>query len=162
MKVLFLDVDDVLNHHETTDVILCPDGTPSWIPGRNPKVAWLGLDEHRLEFIRNIVKKTKCKIVLSTSWRGDDVAEAYLRKRLGEETASQIIGATPDFKGRKSRAEEIDHWLSEKNDVTKFVVLDDTEWDDLERFGRSFVQTTTYVGMDEEHMSRIIEILREE
>lgn len=109
MKVLFLDVDDVLNNHYTKDIILMPDGKPYWVPGSNPKVAWTGVDEYRVEFIRTIVKKTKCKIVLGTSWRNDEIAVAYLRKRLGEETARQITGSTPDSKGRVSRAEEIDN-----------------------------------------------------
>ena len=162
MKILFVDADDCLNCWETTDVIREPDGTPSWIPDRTPPVAWKGLDEFRLEFIRNIVKKTKCKIVLSTSWRTDEIATAYFIKRLGEETSSQIIGSTPDFNADKPRADEIEHWLSQNTDVTKFVVLDNSENDDLERFGRSFVQPTTNVGMTEDHMKKVIEILGEE
>lgn len=159
MKVLMLDVDDVLNCFDTKDVILKPDGTPSWIPGRKPQVAWRGVDEFRLEFIRNIVKTTKCKIVLSTSWRTDEIAVAYLKKRLGDEIANEIVGMTPDKHGNAPRAVEIEEWLAQHPEVNKFVVLDNTEWDDLERFGRSFVQTTTHKGMFEEHMKQCIEIL---
>ena len=162
MKVLILDVDDVLNCWKTTDVILTPDGTPSWIPGRVPRVAWKGLDEFRVEFIRNIVRKTGCKIVLSTSWRLDDVATEYLKKRLGADIAEHIIGATVDHNGNEPRAVEIEEWIEKHPEVTKFVILDNTEWDDLERFGRSFVQTVTHKGMNEEHMKRVIEILGEE
>lgn len=162
MKVLMLDVDDVLNCWETKDIILKPDGTPSWIPNRTPRAAWTGVDEFRIEFIRNIVKKTKCKIVLSTSWRTDDIAVAYLKKRLGDETANEIIDKTPDKHGKVPRADEIEEWLAQHLEVTKFVVLDNTEWDDLERFGRSFVQTTTHVGMSEDHMKQCIELLGEE
>jgi hypothetical protein len=57
---------------------------------------------------------------------------------------------------------EIEWWLSEHLEVNKFVILDNSTWDDLERFGRSFVQTHTHVGMTEEHMKKIIEILGEE
>lgn len=162
MKILFLDIDDVLNCWETKDVILTPDGTPSWIPGRIPKVAWKGLDEFRVEFIRNIVRKTGCKIVLSTSWRSDDIATEYLKKRLGKDIADHIIGVTVDHNGNEPRAVEIEEWIEKHPEITKFVILDNTEWDDLERFGKSFVQTVTHKGMTEEHMKRVIEILGEE
>ena len=162
MKVLFLDIDDVLNCLETTDVILKPDGTPHWVPNIKPKVAWLGVDESRVEFIRNIVRRTKCKIVLSTSWRTDEISTAYLKKRLGEDTASQIVGSTLDSSGAYTRAGEIEEWIKIHPEVTKFVILDNSEWDDLERFGRSFVQTVTHKGMTEEHMNKVIEILGEE
>lgn len=159
MKVLFLDCDDVLNCWETTDVVRLQDGTPHWIPGRKPRVAYAGLDEHRVEYIRDIVKKTGCKIVLSTSWRSDSIFVMYLEKRLGEETAKHIIGKTHDFNGDKPRVEEIEKWLAEHPEVNKFVVLDNSEWDDLERFGRSFVQPMTYKGMDESHKEKVIEVL---
>lgn len=163
MKVLFLDVDDVLNNWSTEDEILNSDGTPSLIPNKVPPEAWCGVDEFRIEYIRNIVKKTKCKIVLCSSWRFDEVAVAYLKKRLGEETASQIIDFTPDFREiNKSRYEEIDSWLINHPGVNKFVILDNSTNDDLDIFGRAFVQTHTYIGMNEEHMKRVIDILGEE
>ena len=53
IKILFLDVDGVLN---------CI--TP-YIPSRNPH----RLPTTHLHRLRQIVDQTKCKIVLSTSWR---------------------------------------------------------------------------------------------
>lgn len=162
MKVIFLDVDDVLNCITTTDKILKPDGTPSWIPDYEGKEAWVGLDEDKLELIRNIIKETRAKIVLSTSWRTDAIATMYLKERLGLETANQIIGQTPYSRCTNPRADEIDEWLAEHKEVTKFIVIDNLEKDDLQRFGRSYIQTNPMKGLTPELATKCIEILGKE
>lgn len=51
MKILFLDVDGVLNGHERHDNGYC------------------GIDENRVRYLDLIVERTGCRIVLASAWR---------------------------------------------------------------------------------------------
>jgi len=156
MKILFLDIDDVLNHYGCEDKIKHADGSPYYAPGTDK--AYRGIDDNRLEFLKEILYKTGCKIVVCSSWRDDPVCMDYLKKRLGKD-ADRIIGSTVISQGKLSRADEIRDWLSKNTDVEKFVVLDDSEWNDLEGFGDRWVKPETFKGMDETHMDAVIKKL---
>jgi hypothetical protein len=158
MKVIFLDADGVLNCASTTDSILNPDGT-IYKSGGVFVHAWLGLDEDKMVRLARIIEATDAKIVLSTTWRRDPISTLYLLKRMGEKVASQVIGKTPDSDGRAVRKEEIEAWIQEHPGITQFAVLDDLEYDKLEDFGRSFIQTSSVTGLQDRHVERCIEVL---
>lgn len=156
MKILFLDVDDVLNHYGCEDRIKRADGSLYYVPGTDK--AYRGIDDNRLEFLKEILYKTSCKIVVCSSWRDDPVCMDYLKKRLGKD-ADSIIGSTIISKGLLSRAEEVKKWLDENQGVESFVVLDDSEWNDFEIFGDRWVQPEMFKGMDESHRDAVIKKL---
>lgn len=158
MKILFLDVDDVLNCFETKDRVKHADGSLYYIL-HNVDKAYRGLDKFRLQYLQEIVFKTGSKIVMCSSWRTDSVCMDYLKKRLGKELSNKIIDSTLDSQGRLSRADEIRDWLSKHTDVESFVVLDDSDWNDLDSFGDRWVQTETLKGMDESHRDAVIKKL---
>jgi len=97
MKVLFLDIDGVLN-----------SGT--------------GIIDHGLlGLIKVIVVATNCKIVLTSTWRIDyrHVVDAVFK-----DSDLEIFCQTPQtFSGKRSY--EIKLWLDEHPEVTNFAIVDD-------------------------------------
>lgn len=135
MKILFLDVDGVLNSHKTG--------------GR------YALKRACLKRLEKIVKETGCEIILSSSWRQD----AYALKRLKRVLAYRgikIKDVTPILY-REVRGEEIRHKLVEY-EPTKYAILDD-DADMLEYQWKCFFQTDGEYGMTDTIAHRVIEHL---
>lgn len=137
MKVLFLDIDGVLN-------------TPKLIK----TFGYDYIDPVLVAIVAKIVNETSAKIVLSSTWRKEEV-----NRRLVEEALAQhyleIHDCTPVFDGWVDRCEEIREWLSD-NEVSKFAILDD--WEDAEVEG-SFFLTDENRGLTVEIAERVIEHL---
>lgn len=120
-KLLFLDVDGVMNSAET--VMASPKGTPV---GINPYLAFL---------VGKIVLDTDCKIVVSSTWRNSEAAMADIVSKFPQGT---VIGKTPnkgnykDETGREiGRGREVEQWLMENQDLfddiegVRYAILDD-------------------------------------
>lgn len=139
MKVIFLDVDGVLNSSQDGFTIK------------------LGTNKH-LELLKQIVEKTDAKIVLSSSWRISNKTKSFIEAKLNEYGMS-IISATPDL--GSSRGEEIKRWLRETNDfIESFVILDDDS--DMDEYTRTkLVQTNRDIGLQETDVLKAIKILSE-
>ena len=139
MKVIFLDVDGVLNSSQDGNSIR------------------LRTDSH-LKLLQRIVRVTGAKIVLSSSWRnGPAKVLNNLHKRL-EEYGLEIMDSTPDL-GSLCRGDEIRHWLKGNGKlVEKFAILDDE--DNMAEFTESnLVQTDSRIGLQEEDSTRCIKML---
>lgn len=151
MKIIFLDIDGVLN---------------SAVYDRQRTLSDGNIDKTRLVLVKELVDKTGAKIVLSSSWRDhweknpedlDDVGKELVS--VFAEAGLEIYGKTPKV-GYLERSEEIRMWLKENPGVTHFVALDDHgyNWGDLEAF---LVQTNYRIGraLEEEHIEKAVEIL---
>ncbi len=140
MKVIFLDVDGVLNSRQDGNSIK------------------LRTDSH-LRLLREIVKATDAKIVLSSSWRvGPSKAIRNLNNRLAE-YGLEIMDSTPLLPGSSCRDDEIRQWLSDNGQsVENFVILDD-DADMLEFTDTNLVQTDSEFGLQEKDVGRCIEML---
>jgi hypothetical protein len=114
MKVIFLDIDGVLNCHKTPN------------PRKFPYV----VDKKLLARLKKLVSRTGAKVVLSSSWRCDPVG-LFAAKHWG----IPFIDVCPD-RPRSPRRREIISWLADHPKVTRFVVIDDEddELDDLPLF----------------------------
>ena len=139
LKVIFLDVDGVLNSKQDGNSIK------------------LRTDSH-FRLLQEIVKATGAKIVLSSSWRaGFAKARTTLSNRL-KKYGLEIMDSTPVLSGLSRRGDEIRQWLDDnRKSVERFIILDD---DDMEEFtGTNLVQTDSEIGLQEEDALRCIEIL---
>lgn len=139
MKVLFLDVDGVLN-----------------MIGSGGLYA---LNRKRLKLLQNIIEETGAQIVLTSTWRKD----TYALKRLSKVLAyrgMKIVDSTPVFwtdadGNRYYRGHEIQDWLNRHPEVETYVILDDDS-DMLDSQLRNFVQTDPKHGLTETLAYRVI------
>jgi len=114
MKVIFLDIDGVLNCAKTPN------------PRKFPYI----VDRRLLRRFERLVARTKAKIVLSSTWRYDP-AGLFSARHWG----IRFIDVIPDMPG-KPRRNEILAWLKHHPRVERFAVIDDEddELDELPLF----------------------------
>jgi HAD domain in Swiss Army Knife RNA repair proteins len=114
MKIIFLDIDGVLNS----------DKTPN--PRKFPYI----VDKKLLRRLKKLLKRTNAKVVLSSSWRCDPVG-LLAAKYWGV----PFIDVCPD-KPRSPRGKEMLEWLADHPKATRFAIIDDEDdgLDDLPLF----------------------------
>jgi hypothetical protein len=114
MKVIFLDIDGVLNCKKTA----------------NPRMLPYVVDRRLLARFKQLLERTGAKVVLSSTWRYDP-AGLFSAKYWG----IPFIGITPDMP-KRPRRDEIRAWLKKHPKVTRFAVIDDEddELDELPLF----------------------------
>lgn len=158
MKILFLDIDGVLN------------GTEDWVEMvlfKHPHNKGVEvLNRTKLALLYNIVSRTDAKIVVSSTWRLHyTIAEliALFNERCGREffSSEMIIDRTPEGHAHTIRGHEVAAWLQEHPEVTQYVILDDNS-DFLPEQKPNFVMTNTRTGMTYENMKSAIAILGSE
>lgn len=156
MKVIFLDIDGVLNFAQTE--ARAPSGC-------------IGIASQPLKHLRKIVQKTGARIVLSSTWRRgwsrDEEACSndgkYLIGRL-KRYGLHVIDKTEHPTSAENRGCEIRNWLNRHPHVDKWIVLDDDIFPDFEKQGimPNLIQTHFYSGgLTEKHVSEAIEKLGE-
>lgn len=135
MKVIFLDIDGVLNDF-TMGVY--GDDTPT--------------DSH-LRQLKYIVDETGAEIILSSTWRLFSRSRKIVEKRLAD-YGMKLSGFTQEL---RSRPEEIQDWLK-RHDVESYVILDDEEMP--KELKARAVQTTLAYGLLPSHAVKAIKILK--
>jgi len=135
VKVLFLDVDGVLNNFS----LLYQNGFDY-------------IDPHMVSLVRFVVRQTGCLIVLSSSWRLTQENKSLVSLALKQQ-GMFMHDTTPEIAG--ARSNEILRWLKSKGEVERYAVLDDDE-DAGFGMNESFFQTDPEVGLTEEIAKRII------
>lgn len=149
MKVLFLDIDGVLNSRKFITVY---------------EIYGVAIDPTRMVLLKEITDKTDAKIVLTSSWRIFWEKDTEECKSAGREI-NRIFGSfglsvydkTPVLED--AREDEIAAWLKSRDDVENFAVLDDM-FLDSEILRGHFVKTSDYInGLDEENVKNVVEIL---
>jgi len=118
MKVIFLDIDGVLN-----------------VIGQGHDEFGQIFHQHFMDNLKRIVDETGAKIIMSSSWRRAGLAkmQAMWEKR---GLAGELIGVTPDlwrrvkdeeFHENLQRGDEIQVILNLQPEITNYVILDDDE-----------------------------------
>ena len=134
-KVVFLDIDGVLNS-KSTDMRV--------------------LDCKTVTLLRQIVEKHQAVIVITSVWRKFNWPERILRafSQAGWENPP-IIDKTPVL--FTIRGEEIKSWLSQ-NQVESFVIIDDDS-DMLSEQLKNFVRCNTRFGLTKKQIKIVDKIL---
>lgn len=109
MKVIFLDIDGVLNSDEYIDLIKGKEMT-----------AENEIDMEKVRLLEQAINQTGARVVLTASGRYAQVGR-YLRKVLSQRAI--FTDVTPYM--NNIRGLEIKEWLSQNSDVEDFVILDD-------------------------------------
>ena len=157
MKVIFLDIDGVLNSEDFLK--------------NNPNQA---IDKNRVGILKNIVDKTGAVIIMSSGgrlWFDDNMMpEDGYSQCLYDilcEFEIKLFGKTPDFSTEEIRtkktfshvkAKEITAWLTEHEIVDKYVVIDDLNLKN-EEINAHLIRTNGQVGITEDDAMRVIDML---
>lgn len=153
MKIIFLDIDGVLN---------------SIRYDRQRTIDQGNIDETRLQLIKKLVDATEARIVLSSSWRkhwgkdiskcdaiGRDINEVFEKYHLAIYDKTECLPSN-------DRAEEIRKWLNRQGNIEAFVIFDDIAFgwgNDLQEY---LIKTNPRIGfgLEEKHIQKAIELLK--
>lgn len=133
-KILFLDIDGVVNCKNTTQ----------------RHRGFIGIDPYMAFLVGKIVMYTGCEVVLSSSWRTfhDDGVEEISKQ------VAKISDVTPppwydrENDHHSTRGEEIQAWLDKNPDVSVYAILDD-DTNMLPNQLPNFFQTSWDTGITE-------------
>jgi hypothetical protein len=161
MRIVFLDIDGVLNHCDTRH-----DVRPT-----STELLPIPIEPACMARLNRLIAATGAKIVISSSWRlfacWQDLGPALVRHGL----VADVIGETPDLvndatwianwherKGTPftyeslERGWEIGEWLAAHPEVTAFVILDDCS--DMDALKPWLVLTHPNDGLDDPDVER--------
>lgn len=117
------------------------------------------LDPRAIANLKNIVNETSAAIILSSSWRWDEVAYKAVERQLrfyGLEIADTTI---QDIRVNLTRTKEIQLYLEEHPSITNFVILDDMEIEDPLK--KHWVRCLFKDGLTKKLAKEAIQILKE-
>ena len=131
-KIIFLDVDGVLNHQKT--------------PQRHGD--FIGIDPHMVLLLHRILDKTGAQVVISSAWR---LHKESLDAVVAVVKPFEVVGQTPDIP-QGIRGDEVNAWLVEHK-VGRYAILDD--WSDFHK-GQPLFKTSFATGLTEEVAAEVI------
>ena len=145
MKILFLDVDGVLNR--------C---------GKSNQ----GLETYQCDLLAEICRKTGCKVVVSSTWRKYPNLMENRLLPMFRSRGVECVGQTPELVSErklldgsllytaKPRRAEITDWLTCNPGVTQYAIVDDDR--DADDGTGHYVRTESYTGLTQEIAADII------
>lgn len=150
MKIIFLDIDGVLNSEQFYDKYA--NG------GERPDHPDDDFDPDAIELLFNYIEKHDLHLVI-TSWRESTLKQTlcfFGETRMGK-LCPRIIGQTcRRFDGM--RGKEIDMWLENRPEIDEFVIIDDDNFDIHQK--DHLVQTDPMYGLTKEDLEKCSKILR--
>lgn len=168
MKVIFLDIDGVLNYTKWyTD-----DRNPGNLYGQEGDLDPLCIDR-----VIRICEETGAKVIISSDWRISWYGTQIRLGRMGLDE-NFVVDKTPEFIWRHlskhdyfnedyeetydySRGAEVDAWLAAHPECINFVIIDDrTDFTDKQK--EHFVHVDSMWGLTDDHVKLAINILNHE
>lgn len=150
MKVIFLDIDGVLNSDKWLKT------QPDWDSIYNR------IDPAAISLLNHLISWTGAHVVISSSWRISWPKElTSVLEHGGFEHLDKVIGFTPIFghSDNSIRGDEIEYWLKQQYEpIENYVILDDGN-DMLESQMPHLVRTSYKTGLSEENVKRAVTIL---
>lgn len=141
MKVLFLDIDGVVNNKDTYT--------------KDPKCHF-PLDAYMAFLVGRIQMSTDCNVVLSSSWRHHPESVVEIEKRIVK--LFDKTGEYP-YDTNERRGCEIQQWLDAHPEVTKYAILDDTD-EFLPDQQKNYFKTTFLEGLTTDIAEAVIRHLK--
>lgn len=139
LKVIFLDVDGVLNRNSTTERF-------------GP---YIGIDLELVENLKYILEETGAKIVLSSTWRLEDNSTQAVHDAVG---SGHFIGKTISLGRYGARPTEVQEWIGNPDnpEVDIYCILDD---DFLFHTDQKHFRTTWDHGLSKEIAQKVVAYL---
>lgn len=157
-KIIFLDIDGVLNNASDSDMHCHLDKSCDFYS----KVC--------VDHLNTITDKTGAKIVVSSTWRLKTPLQELKDKLLYMGVKGEVIGVTDDLRHHHClRGNEIHNWIQDNKELVNceyynyksYVILDDDS-DMLLWQKENFVHTNGEVGLDLGGVEKAIKILNGE
>ncbi len=156
VKIIFLDVDGVLNCTSTPDKIN----------------TFTGIEDKKVLLLKKIVKKSKALIVLISTWKlnwyvtpsrkseQDELAN-YLDEKLAKAGLRALGKINDDWVDRgEGILDYISRLEKKKIHVDNFIILDDGRFDyKASHLTPNLIQTSPKTGLTEKHVKRAVEHL---
>lgn len=156
-KIIFLDIDGVLNCSSTKDK--CGPYT--------------GIEDEKVNILKQIVNQTHAKIVLTSSWKENWYSSESLKYKqddlanyLDEKLNKRGLRATAKTKDEGfNRGEGILNYIKgiehKGIKVDKFVIIDDVMFDYKKTKLTKYLVKTSYYrgGLSQKHIDKVLEIL---
>jgi len=148
MKILFLDIDGVLNNHTHMENGYC------------------GIDRDKVRLLNKILDETECQIVITSAWRYMFLSRSMNIRGLenlflthGVKIHNRIFTTTISDEEIPTRGLQIQNILDlfKKTKYT-YVVVDDMDLD-ITNNGHPFVKIDGKVGLTEKEAGEIIHVL---
>ena len=153
MKVIFLDIDGVLNYAEHME--------REYKKGHPTSSYYLVLDHDKIELLANLVRTTGAIVVISSSWRIGGFEQAKSIKNLTEQLNQHgivVYGYTPtSYEGVRGR--EIAQWIMRNcSNIPQFCIFDDdSDMEDLT--DDHLVKTSWQIGLVPDNIEQAREVL---
>jgi len=162
MRVLFLDIDGVLNSIASRGFWHRFERPSTFVPHDDFKQSqseeFCPISLENLKYICREIGDLK--IIISSTWRKGHTDLARMKGWFpGSIIAERIIGKTPYMPGSE-RGKEIGCWLIEHPEVTRFAVVDDDS--DMEEVWENFFQTDVRDGLTRTVAGQIVHHLKGE
>lgn len=162
IRLIFLDIDGVLNSHEWDDAVVCGQ-----------------IHRDKVARLNRVLSETDSKIVLSSAWRyivyrGESTmmgmewllrSHGILADRLIGVTREDSIVQPPNRKGDLSkwitpneRGQQITDYLKTISNCRKYVVIDDMDLG-ISECGHPFVKTDGSIGLTDADAELAIKLL---
>jgi hypothetical protein len=137
MKVLFLDIDGVVNKIDNFNPAIKNNLYP--------------IDSYCAFLVGRIQLQTGCEVVLSSSWRHHPESVKNVSERV-----VKLLDVTPTLD--KYRGDEVQAWLDKHPDVDKYAILDD-DMDFYVYQAPNYFKTRFEDGLTDEIAEAVIEHL---
>ncbi len=159
MKVIFLDIDGVLNTTSTTEMF----------------EEYTFVEDEKVQLLKQLVTRTGAKIVLSSSWRygwwakrkvnptPSDLSSIRLFEALEKKLSEYGLELLDYTDETSTRGQEIAWWLEswDGEPIESFVILDDMHLSYLLPHDNKLVQTSMARGLTHTDVERAVIMLKE-
>lgn len=148
MKVIFLDVDGVLNSINKLKEVYQITKKPH--SGKN-----YPFDEKCLNNLKDIVEATNSKIVITSYWKNNPESLEILFDKLEEYNLSKsVIGITPN---KAYRELEILEYLKNNPTITNYIIIDDDGH--MGTLSEDLIKTDIQTGLTKKDIKKCIKKL---
>ncbi len=139
--VIFLDIDGVLNNHNT----------------KQRMHGCIGIDPTNVVNLNKLLQYVDADVIVSSTWRVLHPLPAIQKWLKAAGFKGRISGRTEEIIAAYDRGEEIQAWLTENPDVMHFVIFDDDS--DMAHLIDHLIQTDHRVGLTVEDINKALPFL---
>ena len=156
-KVIFLDIDGVLNSQSWLD-------TKGFVyPYKIPEHE--KFDPKAVKILSKIIYLTDAKIIFSSTWRLDFSSQelAKMIREFAPFPPRTFGGCTPDLKLKENRGDEIELFIKDKGkSISSYCILDDAPIDKFTKpqIKNHLVSTDYDRGLKQKHITEVIRVLK--